>query len=309
MERHGPDDSDFKQLDEQSYAPVADNFEALTSHFLHRLAARMLDIGSVGERDHVLDVGTGTGLLARLATARSSHVIGIDQSGAMLDVARSAAARDGISSRITFRAMDAELLDLADGQFDVVQCLFVLKHLPDPQAAVHEMRRVLGTGGRLVLAVGARPHVATAAGFRTALDIAADRLRAALGRAALSPTSLRFFLAAEQVPPSDEHAAHSSPDVLSMVKAAGFSSVCRHWWSERHSLSPEDFWQVQAVFDSDASGALSRLHPDRIAELRSDYQARVRRTVQRGGSLIYRVGVDIYQAATCLLCPSFVSAM
>jgi arsenite methyltransferase len=102
-----------------------------------------------GER--VLDVGCGPGLLcAEMAGAvgAGGRVLGVDNSESMLRIAmRNCAALPGVSITIG----DATALPADDGGFDAVVCAQVLEYVPDVAAALAEFRRVLRTGGRLVL--------------------------------------------------------------------------------------------------------------------------------------------------------------
>ncbi len=102
----------------------------------------------------VLDVGTGTGVLARAAVQRwpEASVIGLDGSAGMLGVARAEAeARltDQQRSRLGWQAALAERLPFADGRFDVVISSFVYQLVPDRLAALREAHRVLVPGGML----------------------------------------------------------------------------------------------------------------------------------------------------------------
>ena len=83
-------------------------------------------------------------------------VVGTDISGEMVEAAaRAAAAAD--SGNVRFERADAEVLPFADGAFDVALCGLGLMYVPDPIAALREMRRVLRPGGRAAVAVwGAR---------------------------------------------------------------------------------------------------------------------------------------------------------
>ena len=297
MDDQGFGKNAVKIADVDSYDRRASDFEELTVRFSSRLAARMLQLASVRSTDSLLDVGTGTGLVAIMAAEQCDRVVAIDHSAGMLAEARASADRAGLAGRISFDAMDAEALDLGSGNFDAILSLFVVRHLPNPVAAIREMQRVLKPGGRVVISAGARPDVLTLQGFKSAVGIASDRLMEKAGRRALSPTCLRRFLTEEGVPPSCHHAAHSSSgNVDLMLNKAGFSSVRRHWWSERHELTPELFWEVQAVFDSEARAALSMLGPDKIDDFRHRFVEQMRDMVQRGATLIYRTGVFIYSA-------------
>ena len=105
-----------------------------------------------GER--LLDVACGTGVVARQAVPRvapGGQVCGLDLNGAMLDVARAAAA--DAEPAIEWLRGDAAAMPLPDAAFDVVVCQAALMFMPDPGAALAEMRRVLAPGGRLGLSV------------------------------------------------------------------------------------------------------------------------------------------------------------
>ena len=109
-----------------------------------------------GER--VLDVACGTGVVARLASpmvGESGSVTGLDINADMLAVARSAAPE---GMEVDWREASAEAMPFPDESFDVVLCQMGLQLMADKQAALGEMRRVLATGGRLILNVpGAAP--------------------------------------------------------------------------------------------------------------------------------------------------------
>lgn len=106
--------------------------------------------GWLGERarGRVLEVAIGTGRnLAHYAADVS--LTGIELSPAMLGIARQRAA--ALDRDVELREGDAERLPFGDAAFDTVVCALSLCTIPDPAAAVGEMRRVLGPGGRLLL--------------------------------------------------------------------------------------------------------------------------------------------------------------
>ena len=118
------------------------------------LAEPLLDrLGNLPQ-PQILDVATGTGrlplCLARNARFRG-HVIGIDLSRRMLDVARQKVAAEHFESFISLQRQDAMRLPYAADSFDAVACLEALEFLPDYAAALHEMGRVLRPGGILLL--------------------------------------------------------------------------------------------------------------------------------------------------------------
>jgi ubiquinone/menaquinone biosynthesis C-methylase UbiE len=96
----------------------------------------------------VLEVAVGTGL--NLAFYRSDvRLTAVDLSPAMLAVARSRAAELG--REVDLREADAQALPFPDESFDAVVCTLSLCNIPDPQAAIGQMGRVLRPGGRLLL--------------------------------------------------------------------------------------------------------------------------------------------------------------
>ena len=98
----------------------------------------------------MLDVGCGTGVLARAAADRvaaEGQVTGLDLNDGMLAVARR------LRPKIDWRQGDATKLPFADESYDVVMSQFSLMYFPDRIAALNEMWRVLRTGSQLAIAV------------------------------------------------------------------------------------------------------------------------------------------------------------
>jgi SAM-dependent methyltransferase len=119
--------------------------------FFDRLAAQKLvkpaENGAPPAR--VLDLGTGTGTIARKLAGAGFDVCGLDIAQNQLDAAAKMAEAEGVSVR--FIPGTAEKTGQPDGSFDYVtagQCW----HWFDPAAALAETKRVLAPGGRLVLA-------------------------------------------------------------------------------------------------------------------------------------------------------------
>jgi ubiquinone/menaquinone biosynthesis C-methylase UbiE len=99
----------------------------------------------------VLDIGGGMGRIA-VPLAATYDVTLCDVSEAMLDLAREAAAHSHPATRLRTQMVDAsQPLPYADESFDVIVCLDLLVHLPDPQAAVRELFRVLKPGGKAII--------------------------------------------------------------------------------------------------------------------------------------------------------------
>jgi SAM-dependent methyltransferase len=104
-------------------------------------------VGLPGQR--VLDLGTGTGLLARRFAAQGARVAGTDIAAGQIEAARAAASDDGVE--IDFRVAPAETLPFAEASFDAVTAMQCWLYF-DPEAASREVKRVLAPGGVLVTA-------------------------------------------------------------------------------------------------------------------------------------------------------------
>jgi demethylmenaquinone methyltransferase / 2-methoxy-6-polyprenyl-1,4-benzoquinol methylase len=92
----------------------------------------------------VLDVATGTGLVATALVERGAVVVGLDQSEQML-----AAARERLGDRATFVRGEAERLPFAEGEFDALTFTYLLRYVDDRAATMRELVRVVKPGGRI----------------------------------------------------------------------------------------------------------------------------------------------------------------
>jgi len=119
----------------------------------------LIEHASVGPGDRVLDVACGTGIVSLIAAEEVQpwgFVVGTDISQEMVNAAR-ATARARRLWHVRFERADAEKLEFNSGVFEAALCAFGLMYVPDPDAAVAEMARVVVPGGRVVAAVwGAR---------------------------------------------------------------------------------------------------------------------------------------------------------
>ena len=101
----------------------------------------------------VLDVGTGTGMLA-IEFAKgipTVEVVGLDLSDVALELARDNAQRSRVSSRVSFEKGDAEDMPFEDDTFDLVISGNTLHLLKNPVRMFNEIQRVLKPGGRFLV--------------------------------------------------------------------------------------------------------------------------------------------------------------
>ncbi len=112
----------------------------------------VLGVAGVGPGHDVLDVGCGTGVLARAAAERTGEhgtTVGADVNEDMLEVARSR------SDRVVWRALAAEDLRFPDDSFDHVVSQFAMMFFVDPALATAEMARVARPEGTVTVATWA----------------------------------------------------------------------------------------------------------------------------------------------------------
>jgi demethylmenaquinone methyltransferase/2-methoxy-6-polyprenyl-1,4-benzoquinol methylase len=101
---------------------------------------------SSGER--VLDVATGTGLVAAELARSGCAVVGVDQSPEMLAAARRRFAR-AATERVELVEGEAEELPFASASFDALTFTYLLRYVEDPAATMRELARVVRPGGRV----------------------------------------------------------------------------------------------------------------------------------------------------------------
>jgi demethylmenaquinone methyltransferase / 2-methoxy-6-polyprenyl-1,4-benzoquinol methylase len=104
-----------------------------------------------GPTERVLDVATGTGLVARELVRRyRCSVVGLDQSAEMIAGARQRLAREpGLAERVELVRGEAEQLGFADAEFDHLTFTYLLRYVDDPGATLAELARVVRPGGRI----------------------------------------------------------------------------------------------------------------------------------------------------------------
>ncbi|MGH2701748.1 MAG: class I SAM-dependent methyltransferase [Actinomycetota bacterium] len=120
-----------------------------------------------------LEVAIGTGLNIPIYE-QAVRLTGIDLSPEMLEIARERAAE--VRRSVELREGDAHALSFPDASFDTVVCTYSLCNISDPQCAVSEMKRVLRSGGRLILVDHIRSHSSPLYWFQKVLEFFTRRL-------------------------------------------------------------------------------------------------------------------------------------
>jgi demethylmenaquinone methyltransferase / 2-methoxy-6-polyprenyl-1,4-benzoquinol methylase len=165
--------------------------------------------------ERVLDIGCGTGELTRLVARRfpAARVVGMDFTGAMLDVAHRRTDGGSEARRIRYGRGTAMRLPFPDATFDLVTNAFLVRNLVDLDRALGELRRVLRPGGvLLILEITEPASPAFGAVFHAYFDHVVPWLGAAVDSAGpyqYLPESLK------RLPPR--------PRFLEALERAGFS--------------------------------------------------------------------------------------
>jgi len=133
----------FEALASRWWDPTSE-FKPL--HDINPLRLDFIDERAALSGKTVLDVGCGGGLLCEAMAARGANVTGIDMGDAPLAVAKLHLSESGLD--VQYRKVQAEVLaEEAPETYDVVTCLEMLEHVPDPSVVVAACARLVKPGG------------------------------------------------------------------------------------------------------------------------------------------------------------------
>ena len=119
-------------------------------HDLNPLRLRYIEQAVSLSDKQALDVGCGGGILSEAMTRAGARVLGIDLSQAVLDVAELHALEGKIA--VEYRAVAAEeLAKERPAGFDVVTCMEMLEHVPDPAASIQALAALVKPGGTVIV--------------------------------------------------------------------------------------------------------------------------------------------------------------
>ena len=298
----------FKTKDADSYNAVVDYFDRYTERFTRHMPEPMLALANVEKNARVLDIGTGTGVVALNVVndiPGKGFVVGIDLSDGMLATATAKAKSLGLSDNTDFRKMDAENLELEDNSFDACLSLYALRHFPNPDKSIAEIYRVLKPGARIVAAVGSPPELFSSEGIKSALRHVASICRKALGRE-LNACEFIDALVEKHIPKSvdretaewvDDHHHGFTGSIEQLVKDAGYEDIHTSWKGQYSIIeSAEDFWLLQMTFSSVARKRIANASNEQIKNLRTEFDETCNQVLAKGGRLVYQTGAAIVSA-------------
>lgn len=168
----------------------------------------------------VLDVATGTGLVAFALARRGCTVVGLDQSEQMLAAARAKAQRSGpgLAERVRFVEGEAERLPFDSSSFDALTFTYLLRYVDDPAATMSELARVVRPGGRIGMLEFAVP--------RSPVPRALWRLHTRFGLPLIGRlVSPAWLEVGRFLGPSIEQLYAQEPDLPTLWRRAGIDQV------------------------------------------------------------------------------------
>jgi 2-polyprenyl-6-hydroxyphenyl methylase / 3-demethylubiquinone-9 3-methyltransferase len=116
-------------------------------HVINPLRCQFIADHARMDKARAVDIGCGGGILAEALARAGAEVVGIDQSAQTLKITRQHAADGGLP--IDYRLLTVEELAQREaGTYDIVTCMEMLEHVPDPGAVVAACARLLKPGGR-----------------------------------------------------------------------------------------------------------------------------------------------------------------
>jgi ubiquinone/menaquinone biosynthesis C-methylase UbiE len=233
-----------------TYGAAADHYSSPSLSFWDLSGAATVSRLPLRDGQAVLDLCCGAGASAIPAAHRvgpAGHVVGIDVAEPLLEIARTRAAREGLTN-IEFRHGDATRTALSDASFDVVICVFGVFFAPDMAGFVAEMWRLVRPDGGLAITTW--------------------------GPGLFEPANTVFWEAVREVEPSlfkafnpwDEIVTEAAlADLLSRGGVERADVVAVPGW--HHLDHPDSFWDV--VLGSGYRATLDALSPEQRDHVRT----------------------------------------
>ena len=276
-------DERFKREDAASYDLAAETFDRLSAAYTAPFAQSLVSTAGIAAGDRVLDLGAGTGIVAKRLIAAGAHALAADLSAGMLQIA---------SRNSPAVLMDAEAFAIRPGSLDAVVSLFAVMHFPAPETVLRACYAALKPGGVLAFAFGA-PAPFPGALLRIPRTLF-DQVMTRTGRMLTAPRALDSRLPpgrGEPETPLARSGRRAASELLRLTREAGFRDIQSGWIAKRFEIaSAEEFWELQAVFSSLSRKRLLALDPRSAFRLREEFQGEAQKILDRGGSLIYQVG-------------------
>jgi ubiquinone/menaquinone biosynthesis C-methylase UbiE len=229
---------------------AADYFDDPVMSFWNRFGQRTIEHIQLQPGDKVLDVCCGTGasaIPAAMQVGATGSVLGADLAESLLQLARNKSQQQGLAN-IEFRAGDFTNLGLPSESFDAIVCVFGIFFVPDMEAAMAELLRMLRPGGKLAIT--------------------------SWGKRVFEPANQAFWdlIKAERPDLYKEYTPWcriGEPEALqALLASAGVQQVQVFAETDSHSLStPADWWTM--VMGGGIRGTIDQLDPAMKERVRS----------------------------------------
>jgi ubiquinone/menaquinone biosynthesis C-methylase UbiE/DNA-binding transcriptional ArsR family regulator len=129
----------------------SDQWDAMRAELFGPRFTGLALLGLLPRTSRIADFGAGTGIATQALATFVAHVDAIEQSEAMLAVARERLSSTSVAPRVTFHQAPVESTPLASASVDAAIAVLVLHHLDDPAEALREMSRVTAPGGTILI--------------------------------------------------------------------------------------------------------------------------------------------------------------
>ena len=150
MQKINLEEQEIKKFDDQASRWWDKNGDFKSLHKINPLRSNWIDSWlNVAEKE-ILDVGCGAGILSEAMAYRGAHVTGIDMAPALLKIARLHMAESNLTIKYTQSTIE-EFSDRSNKKFDVITCMEMLEHVPDPKSVIQSCYKLLNPGGYLFL--------------------------------------------------------------------------------------------------------------------------------------------------------------
>jgi len=233
---------------------VASNYDNPSMRFFPFCADRLISHLRLAPDAKVLDVATGTGVVAMAAAQAlgpQGRVQAIDLAEDMLNKAIANFQRAGLSN-IDFHVMDAESLEFKSRYFDYVTCSFGIFFLPDMQAGLTSWRQVLKPGGRVMFTTF------SANAFQPLAEMFRQRME-------------KFGI---EIPLENWMQLTTEQECQSLLESAGFTETqVEKEQLGYHLNSPDDWWEI--IYSSGFRGYLEKLEAEQQGRFRIEHLTEV----------------------------------
>lgn len=242
-----PEQQQFRETIKATFNTIADRYDNPSQRYFPYTADYLINLVQPKPGNRVLDLATGTGLVA-IAAAQSArpggHVQAIDIAEGMLNKAIYNVNKYGLEN-VDFHEMDAENLEFKSDYFDLLTCSFGVFFFTDPDTAIKNWLRVLKPRGKLIITTFAK------SAFKPLTDLFRKNFEE-LG-VSYPETNWQRFADPEQC--------------ISFLEEAGYVDVEVTSKQMGHYLSNEqDWWEI--IWNSGMRALVDMLTPEQLAQFR-----------------------------------------